>query len=184
MKKILIAVFAGMSLSGCVAGAIGGLAGMAIENNKSLGWEPRPFDESEYQALRKTGTGTIRGQVFAKTRGGDVKKGAGNIVRLIPATQFGNQWFTEAYVKQKQARFAPDSRYAAYEIEKITDGDGRFEFKDVPQGTYYVHSTITWETVSSNPYMRRLNLLDTQGGDVVKLVTVLDEKTTEVMLTR
>lgn len=142
-------------------------------------FEPLPFDEAEYNALPKVGTGTVKGQVFAKTRGGDVKKGAGNNVILIPATVYGNLRYREQVIGGKLLAKAEDPRYARYVREQTTDGDGRFTFTNVPSGKYYAVSYITWEAPSSNPYLTT----ETQGGKVHKEIEVQNDQTLEVILT-
>lgn len=42
------------------------------------------LSEAEYATLEKTGTAVVTGQVFLKTRAGDVKPGADNVVYLNP----------------------------------------------------------------------------------------------------
>lgn len=131
-----------------------------------------PFDAPEYSALPTTGTGTVKGQVFAKTVGGDVKKGAGNTVRLMPATP-----------SRLRAYNARDNRHEVADFVKLTDGDGKFQFENVPPGDYHIATSLTWKTISTNEYSRRLGLMDTQGGPILREVKVEDGKTAELMLT-
>ena len=170
MKAILLTVVAASLMAGCAS-------------RKPIVVPHVPFDVAEYEAFSRPGTGVIKGQVFAKTIGGDVKKGAGNSVTLMPATKYREGWYWQA---KNQGRAMPpgDSRHLQYDQTKVTDGEGRFEFKDIPAGQYYLVSQISWETVSSNQYSRRLGLTDTQGGLVLGSVKVENDKTAEVMLTR
>ena len=172
MKTIAILVCAAILATGCAGRRAAAL------------YAPLPFDAEEYAALPKTGTGTVKGQVFAKTVGGDVKKGAGNVVALLPATSFRKHWYSESYLPSRPASVAPDVRHEAYDKEKTTDGEGRFEFTDVPPGQYFVLSSVKWETVSSNQYSRRLGLTDSQGGYVVRQIEVKNGATTDAILSR
>jgi hypothetical protein len=159
-------------LGGVVMALVGGCA------TPAPGWIPVAFDDGEYSAFQKTGTGTVKGQVFAKTRGGDVKKGAGNEVYLMPATKYGEQRYRESLINGQRPAINPDPRHAKFVLTKITDGEGRFEFTNIAPGKYYAYSTITWEV----PSKYSLTGMSSQGGLVAIPVEVKDGVVFEAML--
>ena len=132
-----------------------------------------PFDEAEYAALPTTGTALVRGQVLGITGGGEVKQGAGVKVVMFPATEYGNQRYAEQILGGKLLNAPPDLRYMKNVFSRITDGDGRFEFADIPPGRYYIYSEITW-------------VVDHQehGGLVVRKIDVENGAVTEALLNR
>lgn len=134
---------------------------------------PLPFDEMEYSALPKVGTGVLKGQVFAKTVGGSVVRGAGNNVVLFPATRYGNQRYDFQVLRGMPADSAEDPRYIQFVRSTMTDADGRFTFNNVPPGKYYVISSVTWE---ASGYV--------QGGAVHSPVNITNDVITEVFLAR
>jgi len=167
MKNTLpLAVFM-VALMGCASNA-------RVET-----FDPLPFDEAEYAALAKSGTGIVRGQVFATTVGGDVKKGAGNNVVMFPATSYGDLRYREQVLGNKLLSTPEDPRYREYVRLKVTDGDGRFEFTNVPPGRYYVLSNVSWTVVQPNRY-GPIEL--PQGGKVVRKVEVKNGEITEAIL--
>ena len=52
-------------------------------------------------SLAPAGTGTITGQAFLKTRGGEVRFGAGNMVLLIPSTPYTEEDYVRAVVNNE-----------------------------------------------------------------------------------
>ena len=137
-----------------------------------------PFPENEYIQLKAIGTGVIKGQAFLKARGGDVKVAAGEEIQLNPVTSYSTQWFQEHYLSQNP--IAPeDSRQQKYIRKKIADGSGRFEFKNIPAGDYYVVAVVTWEAPTGYQ-----GALQRQGGLIAKKIRVSDHEELDVILTR
>jgi len=165
MKQFLLLAIMGL-LSGCAT---------------TTDLQRMPFPENEYQALPKTGTATVKGQAFMKTRGGDVKTAAGNEVWLNPVTSYSIEWYEKFYLPtisntsplRDIKTTPPDPRLTKYILIQIADGDGRFTFKNAPPGEYFVTTAVTW-------YVGK----ELQGGFVTKRITVKDGEETDVIVTR
>lgn len=134
-----------------------------------------PFPTAEYEALPRTGTATVTGQVFMRTRGGDVKYGAGSDVALIPATSYTEQLWTAYQADRPIAE--PDSRARQYSRHVQADGSGYFTFTKVPAGRYYIASNVMWEAPTQFGLSR-------QGGFILTPVTVQEGQETRAMVTK
>lgn len=140
--------------------------------------EPRSssFVEREYAGYGSPGTSSITGQAFLKTRGGDVKFGAGNQVLLSPVTSYSSEIWQKTVLKDG-VLVAGDERAEAYTRSTVADGDGRFRFDSLPEGLYYVVTEIVWEVPSiKGPWLERT------GGLVGQEVTVRPGQTVQVIL--
>ena len=121
------------------------------------------FPEGQYQSLEKNGKTEITGQAFLKTRGGDVKYAAGNKVFLEPATPFAKDY----YKNQPHSPYpltADNPRAAAYSRVTTADAQGKFAFKGIPPGDYFIVTSVTWEVAGK-----------VQGGNLIKAVTIKNE---------
>ena len=146
-------------------------------------------DAEELANYTDEGPNTIKGQVFLKTRGGEVRYGAGNVVKLLPITAYGkeieNLKQSQSYVKV----IGIDPRYESAARETVTDGSANFEFQGLPDGEYLVSSKVTWEVpcVPINSYDLSCAMkggTNKEGGVIEKTVTVSDGQERTIMLTR
>jgi hypothetical protein len=164
MKRVLLAASIAATLVGCAA------------PQRQVVQRP-PFPEAEYAMLEKEGTATVTGQAFLKTRGGDVKTGAGNFVYLNPATTYSKFLYDRR--NQSVSFSPPDTRLLVYVRKTVADASGRFNFKNVPAGEYYVTGEVIWEA----PVGYQGSLVR-QGGVIWKLVSVQEGEAVEVMVTQ
>jgi hypothetical protein len=132
---------------------------------------------SEYNSPNKDGTGIVTGRAFVQTGGGSVKTLAGETVRLHRGGIYSDQWF-ELVSNPKVHTAAYDYRLEDYVFMTIVDDDGRFTFKDVPAGEYYLTMHV-WFTSEGNR-----GVLIFQDGRFRKVITVENDKTVDVILTR
>ncbi len=128
------------------------------------------FPEPQYSQLTKTGRTELAGQAFLKTRGGEVRYAAGNSVFLEPATKYAKDYYKGQGLNPYPLS-AADTRAAAYSRTTTADAEGRFEFKDVPAGDYFLVTSVTWEVAG-----RR------QGGTLVKQVRVNNEPNLKIVV--
>jgi hypothetical protein len=140
--------------------------------------EGTAFEVSEYKSPNKEGTGIVTGRAFVKTKGGEVKTLAGQTVRLHRVGIYSDQWF-ELASNEKVHRAAYDHRLEDYVFMTIADDDGRFTFKNVPAGEYYLTTQIFWFA----PVGYR-GILIPQGGRIRRNITVEADKTLDIILRR
>jgi hypothetical protein len=135
-----------------------------------------PFPETEYKKLQAKGVSTVKGQAFLRTRGGDVKTAAGSTVILDPVTTYSKQWYELTYLGGVFLK-EPDPLLAKYIRSQVADGEGRFTFKDIPAGDYFLTATVTWEAPSA---------YQLQGGIVSngQSISVKDGEDIEVVLSK
>lgn len=133
-----------------------------------------PFPGHEYAKLKQTGTASVTGQAFLRTKGGDVKVGAGSEILLIPVTTY-SQVFYNAY-KAHRPLGPTDPAVKKYTFRTQADATGSFEFKSVPEGNYYVAGDVVWQAPTQWGLSR-------QGGMLVKGLSVKDGDQVKVMLT-
>jgi len=141
------------------------------------------FIEAEYAPYAGEGDATITGQAFLKTRGGDVKYGAGCVIGLNPVTTYSSEWFQKVILEG--LNLSPrDERAVAYHREMMGDGEGRFRFEKLPAGEYYLTCWISWEVDSG--YRDRLGMGSTvqTGGVAYAQVRVGTGETVNVIVTR
>lgn len=160
-------------LSGFILGSIALVSACAPMQPAPVAYPP--FPESEYAKLQKTGDATVTGQVFMKTRGGDVKVGAGSEILLIPVTSYSRVFYS-AYLADRPVS-NHDERVKAYTIRTQADGTGSFRFKNVPPGKYYLTGDVVWEAPTRYGMTR-------QGGLIAKEIAVEPGSESNVMLTK
>lgn len=134
------------------------------------------FNEIEFAPYREEGSGTVTGQAFLKTRGGEVRFGAGNEVVMVPVTSYTTEIFQRSVLGSQQIQ-RPDPRYFAYRRTTTADGNGTFEIRNVPAGEYYLSCVIAWEV--PGPYG-----LQPAGGIAYGRVKVGAGETVKVIITR
>lgn len=109
-----------------------------------------PFDLALHKAAMAEGKTKAEGQGFLRTNGGDVKVAAGSKVILYPDTPY----LRECVAISKQV--SVEAALWGYRSEcgnlmqvvreTVADGEGRFTFANVKPGSYYVETTVTWNT--------------------------------------
>jgi hypothetical protein len=124
----------------------------------------QPFDEEAIKAALEPGDGEIDGQAFSRTVGGEVRYAAGMPIFLMPMTPYVRECIG---IAGSYARSDCGTQLIAYRRETIGDGEGRFKFKGLKPGEYYVQTTITWGVPT------QLGIATT-GGVVHRVVTIPD----------
>jgi hypothetical protein len=132
------------------------------------------FVESEYAPYAGEGTARICGVAYIKTQRGEFKYGAGNETYLNPVTSYSTEWYTESVIGGRSLTKA-NPKVLAYNRATRADSDGRFCFKNIPSGDYYLTCPVVWVYGANSA---------TMGGMAYAQVTVKDGETVNAVLTR
>lgn len=102
-----------------------------------------PFNPVEFAKLPTSGTAIVTGQAFLKTADGKIYYPQRENARLNPKTSYSKQWYEVNYIGKKNITKA-DPRYLDYIYKSSMDKKGRFTFKKIPGGDYYISAPIFW----------------------------------------
>jgi len=101
-----------------------------------------PIEEGPSTA--QSATAMITGTVTVKSRTGEVRKGSDSTVYLIPVTAYSTEWF-QHYVVNGEKVNGKDPRSFGSTRAAATDADGRFEFRAVASGEYFLTGTVQYQ---------------------------------------
>jgi hypothetical protein len=133
-----------------------------------------PFDEGAFAPYAEKGKAEVYGQAFLVTNGGDVKKGAGKKVVLMPDNPYIEE-FLKAKDMNKNPILAP--RFGIYIRVTTADADGDYEFDGPPPGDYILLSEIRW-MIPSNTLVPQYS-----GGELIKRLSLARGAHQKVLLT-
>ena len=118
----------------------------------------RTFEASEYAPYEARGTAEISGLATARARWGDgMLYGAEDTVYLFPATRYTDEWWQRTLVEGEYLT-EPDPRSLAFMRTTIADEQGRFRFRSLPAGEYYVVCIIVRDPDWAGSRLQVVNL--------------------------
>ena len=168
MKSIPLALALILALAGCA------------QFDKQFGQQAAlstGIASGEVEWARKTGRNTVSGNATLKS-GGTTHTCAGQSANLIPDTAYARARMTAIFGNSSRgtraASLGPvkferdDPLYVSTLRTARCDASGSFSFPGVPDGVWYVTTSVKWQdgTQGSNMMQR----VDVQGGRLVKVM--------------
>jgi hypothetical protein len=127
------------------------------------------YNIDDYLPYMKPGDATITGQAFATAQGGEIRYAAGRTISLHPATTYATEYFHIQVVQGNQLS-APDQRFLSHVKETVSDAAGYFEFKNLPEGKYYVVADFSWCEGKRPQYAILGTLAEAKDEGVTKVI--------------
>jgi hypothetical protein len=112
------------------------------------------FDDQAVSWFKNTGTGSIKGIAKFKSKNGELRFGEEFRVELMPYSLYTEERLGKIYKTKKSGfiyledgipKFTPDPAGYHETIKTFCDKEGKFEFKNLPPGKYYVIAFMLWE---------------------------------------
>ena len=149
------------------------------------------FNADETRALLVEGNNTVKGSALMRQQNGGVVTCAGTRVSLIPNTAYSTErmshlyentakgvaYFDEFYENWGITRFLNTTpEYFDLRKKVVCDAQGFFEFKNVADGSFFVGTKISWQTLVAGAYWQ------TVGGLLMQKVEVKGCETKTIVL--
>jgi hypothetical protein len=138
------------------------------------------FDPQEVSWFEQKGTNSIQGSALIRQGGGGVITCAGNEVHLVPVSRYATERMLAIYGSTKRGysrvgnaviKGEPDYFYITTSQTKRCDAQGYFSFTDLPDGSFYMVTLITWRVSeyrsAGGALMERITLENGENGEVV-----------------
>jgi len=100
-----------------------------------------PFPVAEYSSLPRTGSGRVQGTIYLVGPSGNKIYGKQTRLYLNPVTSYSTQWYNKSYLGGAKMSKV-DSRLFNYLKFTTSDSNGKFEFLNVPSGSYYLIGVV------------------------------------------
>lgn len=139
------------------------------------------LNHSELEWAKKDGNNTISGFAVLRTVGGEARTCAGLPVGLTPDSAYARERLMAIYgstVKGTRAANNPwkftndDPSYRSAMRETRCDGQGGFSFEKIPDGTWYIATSVVWKANPSSPLFEggfMMQRVEVRGGQTVKV---------------
>ncbi len=135
----------------------------------------RPFDPAEYKFVKIDGECQISGEIFIPQRTGADEPCSGCVITLNPATSYSEEFYIKTVQNGIPIEEA-DIRVLKYIRRAVADDSGKFTFKNIAKGKYFLYSPIVYEIRKPTGGYIKTN------GYVYKTVYIRDKQKLEVVL--
>ncbi|HEX5008151.1 MAG TPA: hypothetical protein VFV70_13625 [Hyphomonadaceae bacterium] len=138
----------------------------------------RPVPPSEVEWARRNGTNAVSGVALLKV-GGTTHTCAGQLAYLIPDSAYARARMTAIFGSATRGMRAAslgavkferdDPLYVSTLRTTRCDASGRFSFPNVPDGVWYVTSSVKWQGASQVEGGSIMERIDVRGARLVKV---------------
>ena len=137
------------------------------------------YDPAETLWMQEEGDNSLHGSALIRQAGGGIVTCAGNIVYLAPDSTYATEYFNVAFGNANKGYVIVDTleivnlsqEFLADRLVTTCDTLGKFTFGNLPDGKYYLVSSIFW-------FVGGLK----QGGTMMQKVELRDGETINTVL--